>query len=287
MQRGCLPPENLRTLVWGGQIKHFSTEAFRALMDCLLGPENQATTEGVIELLRQRLDFYPEEADALEPLVWRALERRNVPLKDATIRYCWNELAHRYLPKDPVRIARIVLSFFATESWLLIRDNPIVQTLAEATRFAPDEVWSEVAAQLTADDRGSFRLNLCLRGWYALEVGEERLLAWAERNQPEGPRIVADLTPIGSVPLNSLARELLIRFGDDKVVASALYANFSRGSGTGPPSGRLQSRLDMARQWLKDPHPAVRKWAQREVESLEQQLAQAMLHEAEGVFRPT
>ncbi len=285
MQRNCLPPEKLRTLVWGGQTKHFSTEAFRVLIDCLLcSSAEEAATAGAIELLEQRFDFYPGEIDSLEPLAWRVLERRNIPLQDSMVKYHWNELVCLYLPKDPARIGHIILSFFQREESSFIKSDPVVQTLAEATRLAPDKVWPEVASKLLANDMASFRLNLSLRGWYAREVGEERLLNWAEQNQPEGPRIAAELTPIGEVPLNSLARELLIRFGHDEDVASALYANFGTGSWSGPPSGWIRSRLDTARQWLKDPHPAVRDWARREAESLEQQLAQVALREAEGIL---
>jgi hypothetical protein len=253
-------------------------------MECLLGAASEATTAGAIELLEQRLNFHPNEEEPLEPLVWRALERNSVPLKDSTVKYRWNKLARRYLPKDPVRMARIVLAFFARESSFLLEEDPIVQTLAEATRLAPEAVWAEVAARLKDNDRSSWQLHFCLQGWYAQVVGEEPLLAWAEQNQPEGPRIVAELTPVDGASFNSLARNLLIRFGDDRAVASALRETFGTGTFGGSESDWLQAHLDTARQWLKDPHPAVREWAKQEVESLEKQLDHARLYEAEEVF---
>jgi hypothetical protein len=250
----------------------------------MLDSESEAANAGALELIEQRLGFYPNEADSLESFAWRALERNNIPSKrdDVMMEYRWNELARRYLPKNPIRVARIVLSLLESDSAPLLRENRTVQTLVEATHLAPSAVWSEVASQLRSKGRGGTRLHVCLKGWYAQEVGEEVLLTWAEQHQPEGPRLVAALTPVGSAPLNPLARKLLIHFGSDKYVASALHANFGTGYVfTGSLSGHLESLLDTARKWLNDPHPAIRKWAQYEIESLEQQLAHAKQFEEE------
>lgn len=136
MQRHDLPPENLRVPIWGGQIKHFSTEAFRALMECVLASESDAASAGAIELLDRRLRSFPDEADSLESLAWRALERGKIPLKDSDLMmaYRWNELAHRSLHKDPVRIARAA-------------------------------VWAEVASRLMSRGRGNMRLHPAIREW--------------------------------------------------------------------------------------------------------------------------
>ena len=81
--------------------------------------------------------------------------------------------------------------------------------------------------------------------------------------------------------LHPLARELLIRYSQDRGVASALSGNFVTGIWWGSFANWLESHLKLAREWAKDPHPAIRAWAQREVESLERQIQEARREEEE------
>ena len=253
-------------------------------MNCFLERLNAATAITIVDLLQQRLKFYPEEAASLEDVAWTALEQCRFPFDELMAEYDWDELAKQYVASDPVRIVQLLLAQFQIEAQNnYIRTSRRMSTFTEATRLAPEEVWAEVAPHLLQKDRFGFALRLSLRGWYADIVGTNILLNWAKLHLPYGPRIIAALASVGSVPLGALARELLILFGNDEAVAAALYATFGTDSWIGPDSDYYQSRLDIAREWLKNPHPAVRKWAQIEVNSLERQLAQAKLQEIEAV----
>ena len=283
VQRGSLSSEKLRILVWGGQTKLFSANAFRLLMDCILKDPTTAAAITAVDLLEQRLDFYPDETKTFEDFAWNALERSSLLLDDTMAEHDWNELAERYVVINPVRMARLLLVQFEAEAQVsYIRPNERMHTLTKATRNAPSEVWAEVAPHLLKQNRFSVLLRQSLRGWYADLIEAEILLSWATQHLPEGPQIVAALACVKNAPLGTLARQLLIQFGDDENVANALYATFGTGSWSGSASEYYQSRLDVAREWLNDLHPAVRKWAKVEVEALEKQVAHAKLEEAEA-----
>lgn len=123
-----------------------------------------------------------------------------------------------------------------------------------------------------------------LRGWYAELFDPELLLTWAADNMPRGPRIIAELTPVENGPLLSLARELLIRFGEDKEIGSALYGNFVSGSFWGQESNWLEEKRQVANQWTQDTDEAVRLWAQQVVDSLAARITQARIEEEEREF---
>jgi hypothetical protein len=279
-----LLPENLGIFLWGGQTKHFSKEVFYELIELILKSDGDNATASAIQLLDQRLDFHPNDKDYLEPLAWQAIKKYKPISRDTMVEHHWECLVRKYLKKDPKKMAEIILSIFHLIDNPLLSNDPLMKILSEVTRLSQREVWAVVSAQLKKKDRTGFRLLISLKGWYALAVGDKILLEWAEKNQPDGPYIVATITSVHGVPLNPLARELLIRYGKSKDVRSALYANFDTGIIAGSMVNWLKSQLEKAREWLKDSHPAVREWAKIEVQSLEKEIAREKQREEEGYF---
>ncbi len=156
--------------------------------------------------------------------------------------------------------------------------------MEQATLLKPKEVWEEVSAWLLSQRPHRLDLYLALQGWYAQIVGADVALAWAEEYPAEGPRLVAAFTQVFGDPMDRLPRELLIRYGRDEKVTSALYANFGSGSYWGNTSNWLEGQKKAALAWIYDPHPAVRAWAQRLIESLDKQIQEWRQVEEESRF---
>lgn len=287
IQNGSLDPAALSTLVYGGQTKHFSSEAFRNLIDTAVSKESPEAMRAVLSLLSQRLRFRPDDSEMLEPVAWKVLEAGIPPRSDTMGEYDWILIAKWYLPRDPIRVVVILLAQFETDNAPLIKDDQLTEVLVEAGKLLPEAVWNEVSGSLL--DGKNYRLYIYLRGWFAGLFPTEVLLSWVEEQVPERSRIVAVLTPVEQEPLSDLVRQLLIRYGDDDDVASSLYSNFQTGaSGVdmwwGDESAWLQPRLETARNWLNDPEQSVRRWANEVVQGLETRIRRAKRFEEEELF---
>ena len=279
MDRGWLSAAQVSILTWGGQASALGLEGFQKIVEGMLVDEGEQATDGALSLLFNRLALRPEDEDALEALAWRALERPRSLTQD---RFYGDELAKRYIPRDPLRVVRMVLKYVEDYGGPVMRDDDAAQLLEGATRLKPKEVWEAVASKLFPLCMETYHLYLCLKGWYGQVVGAEVLLAWAEQHPEDGTWQAASLVHVSGQPLDPLVREFLIRYKDDERVGDQLSAEFGSGSWVGPTSGWHRSRVEASREWMNDPHPAVRTWATREVKIHEQRLAEALLQEEEG-----
>lgn len=279
MDHGWLTASQVSVLSWGGQTSPFKIEGFVRIILGVLQEDREGTTASALGLLSSRLRLCPMDKDTLEPYVWQVLER---PDALEGRQYHASDLAQSYMERDPVRAARLVLRHIERGGGSLLRGNGTIRLLEQATRLRPKEVWLEVSRILWPLRQESYAFYLGLKGWYGQVVGAEVLLAWAEQHPEDGPWQAASLVHVSGQTLDPLAREFLIRYKDDERVGNALSAEFGSGSWTGPTSGWYRFHVDAARQWMNDPHPAVRMWAAREVEIYEKRLADALLQEEEG-----
>jgi hypothetical protein len=284
VDQGWLRGGQLGWLVWGAATRELSAEAFFELIQAILNEDSDGATASALDLLHQRIGSFEGEKDSLAALVWTVLERRGTGREGITALFHRSDLAGRYVSDAPVRVARAMLDLFKREGVHFSQEDSAIQVLAKATDLRPQEVWEEVAPRLLARENDSLSLYMCLRGWYGQRVGAKVLLPWAREHQPEGPSLVAALTPVDGEPLDELPRQLLIEFGKDKAVASALHTNLIAGTFTGPTSSWYGAKLETATKWLSDPHLAVRKWAAGVVNELESQLGNLTRMEAEARF---
>lgn len=278
MERGWLSAAQVSILTWGGQASALSLEGFQKIIDGILADESEQATDGASGLLFNRLALRPEDEDALEARTWRVLER---PRSLTQNRFYSDELAKRYMPRDPLRVTRLILKHVEENGGPIMRSDEAAQLLEAATRIKPSDVWEEVSSRLFPLCMEMYHLYLCLKGWYGQVVGSEVLLSWVEQHPDDGPWQAASLVHVGGQPLDPLARDFLMRYEKDERVENALSAEFGSGSWTGPTSGWYQTHIDAARQWMNDSHHAVRTWAAREVKIYEQRLAEALLQEEE------
>lgn len=282
IEKGWLNANEVSILTYGGRTESFSEPVFHKFLESLINDHHEHGAHGVLSLLHQRLRFYPGEITSLEDLAWQILETGVPPRSQTMGEFDWIQLARAYLSKDPIRILKIFLATFETDSSPIIKNDSLTPVLVEVTRIEPRGVWQEVSIVLLK--QSNYRLSLYLRGWYAELFDPELLLSWAIENLPLGPQIVAELTPVENKPLLPLARELLIRFSHDPDVSSTLYATLMTGTFMGPASNWLNEKLRAVKEWIHDPNENVRSWSQAVLESLEVRIRQASLEEEEFNF---
>lgn len=279
VEKGWLEPSRLGMLMWGDWVKNLPSESFCDILRLLMNDEGEKATESALAMLRQRLEAHPEEHEKLSTLAWKLIERPTAIKGHRMLSYHWHQVAKFYTPDKPVHIAKTILALY--ENGETLHTDAPLQVLKEATHVDFNGVWEEVAKLLLKGGRTSFQLIWRLKDWNVRSLDIDYLLEWAEQNKPDGPRILAALSPVEGVPLTRLPRELLVRYGDDEYISSRLYDNFVSGSFAGSMAKWHQTKLEIARKWLDDLHPNVRRWAQKVVERLENALVAIQRKEEE------
>jgi len=77
------------------------------------------------------------------------------------------------------------------------------------------------------------------------------------------------------------ARAVLTNFPDDERVESRIAGNLVSGFFHGNISDRIKGHLEIARKWAEDSHPRIRKFANRLITGLEEDLSRHLIYEQE------
>jgi hypothetical protein len=210
-----------------------------------------------------------ELTPSLREFTWLCLDttaRGETPLSDRS----WDFLAAKLGRQEPARLREVVwdaltspgaarrttlLQDRLSHSWRALRnaDRPgTVQMLLDlAVANGPSEVARDLQQVIDpAQDR-------------------DALLHWAQETGPPGVAVVADSLDPDRPGFWGLARELLIRWGDDPGVGERLLAHLHTGSWSGSAVPMIDDRLSGGRELVTDPDWRVAAWAQRAVNELE------------------
>lgn len=179
------------------------------------------------------------------------------------------------------RVVRIIVGFFATEHFVPIQSDEIMQVLRSATQKDPQAAWQIVGGAMLKDDDVTMRLVVSLTKWYGELIPTDTLIAWAKNNMPRGPWIVSRIIAVSQTPLPERARALLLNFPHDAQIKSQILANLQTGVSVGPLSNRVSGDLSIVNGWAKDPSPQIRSWAKRVATEIEARLRQQQRFEEE------
>lgn len=285
VDKGWLPAAQLGGLGWGGWAEGISADAVASVLQRLVQDESPVATEGGLLLLLRWLETHRDEADVVAEYALQLLERPSALRSEGMIAFYWQNVAECYVPNFSGRLAQAVLGLFEDPDYFAIQTDEQMQVLQAAIVRDPETVWPLIGAFLLRGDEASYRLRLSMRDWGLGGVSVPLLLGWADEHLPEGPRTLAGMAHVGSVPLNPLARELLIRYGEDESIGGMLAATFLSGTFWGSEAAWFRSKIEVARNWLDDDSKAVRGWARELVQSIEEDIKRAARSEEEEELR--
>jgi hypothetical protein len=278
---GKLPPGYLGRLVWGDWTKNLPAASLKDIIKRLMLDQGPGATEAALALIDRRMETRKEETQYLSEEAWELVARSCPLLKGPMIGFHWQRVAERILDQDAVGMAKLVIEFLKQTDEMFLKGDPPLAILKLATENSPNEVWDDVGKVLLEEGARAVRLRVMLERWYGECLDAEYLIGWAEKHRPRGPYIAALMASVGGVPLRPLARGLLTRFPGQDDVGNVLAGNYFSGSFSGSYSSWLEGKLTQAREWARDEHPAVRKWAAKLVGGLEKDIRAARLREEE------
>ena len=259
-------PEALRLFRYGALIRSLSIEDFSDWVDVLLEVDDLASVSAALDLLVMYGGYneYREPAERIvcNPAWFRPNTGSHHPSHDS---FWWAHVAKalcEHYPDVALEIAQLMLEHSGETGTIVgSLDEEIGQVLDAAVRQKPWELWQVASSMLGPPiDGRAYLIGQWLRGSETFGPGGSRILqeipqhmiwSWARESPESRPLRLAEFVPkVMSGPQDDpcLARELLLRYGHDPRVRSALRANFSTEGWTGYESQYLSDKLS----WLLD-----------------------------------
>jgi hypothetical protein len=210
--------------------------------------------------------------------------------------YNWAELAKRYIVAYPQYSQKIfesvLLKFSDSDVAIGFVYSESRQVLMALIRQDPRGTWNVVAQVLELPDA---KRKWEIAHWLGpgFIMGQDTtecplsifkaddVLAWVAADPKERASLIIRECP-KTFDMNSgaLTRQMLIRFGDQDAVRSALSANFGSGTYTGPSSEYCRKTREKMRKWLaSETEQPVINWLQNSIGSLDQQIKQEEIWE--------
>ena len=299
---GVTAPESLRIFVYGALVGSLTSEDFSEWIDVLLGYDDLRATSAALDLLVSYGGYnqskHPAFRIVCHPSWFRPAEGGHHPSHDA---FWWSHVAEalcKSFPNLAPEIARLMLEHAGRSGtiveWL---DDETRGVLDAAIQQRPWELWQMASSLLGPPiDARAFLIGQWLKGSEMFESGGSNILqqvphhliwAWVEECPETRVVRLAGFVPkvmCGPQDGPCLARELLLRFGQDPKVRSALRSSFSTEGWTGAESQHLANK----RSWLlslrvEETSATVLTWIDEYLEEIEQRRDYArQLEEREG-----
>ena len=303
IREGVATPESLRIFVYGATVRSLTPGDFSDWVDVLLEYDDLRATSTALDLLvayggyNQSKD--PARSIVCHPSWFRPAGGGHHPSHDA---FWWAHVAEalcKSFPEYAPAIAQLMLEHAGEEGtiveWL---DDETRRVLDAATQQRPWEVWQMASSMLGPPiDGRAFLIGRWLEGSEMFgsggshilqEVPQNLIWAWAEESLDSRVVRLAEFAPrvmCGPQDAPCLARELLLRYGHDSKVRSALRASFSTEGWTGSESRHLEAK----RSWLlglrdKETSANVLTWIDEYMAEIEERRAYArQVEEREGL----
>ena len=270
--RGIPRPELARQIAFGLAWDRLSAPDAEALIGSI-DDQTAETRSVLLHGIRLRLARGAELSAGLEDMGWSFLES-TLPADEGRARDAgWDGLAMKLGERDPKRL----LALFTR----LLRES----VSQGRRRFRPSNdvalTWKTLLRRERQGLLGvllEFSLGPDVPYWLDWALSKElrpdedmpTLLAFVERHGIEGARVVADAVDAERDGFWRLARQLLVRWGEDQRLGARLASRALSGSWSGSAVPLIVERLRLAQELASDPDPKVVRWAQTVLASLQE-----------------
>lgn len=279
----------------GGVVNKLSSETVTKWIEYMLDTNDQKVIFSAIALYDSF--FVHRKEKSLDPeLTMRLLtndaflgDKKTLPY-DTMVDYYWKEIGLRFIeqyPKRSLKLADKMLESMGNDSTIVSSHSQTLEVLDKISSDFPDETWELVTKyiDLPFDKRGFAIINWMRGGLFEkshsfLEhVDFTKIFDWIDHDPHKRAPYIAEHAKPELTP-TSLARELLVRYGDDESVQKSLAANFFTGGFSGPGSSYYQKRQDEILAYKKtEENENVKNWIDFYVKCLDEDIQRERLRE--------
>jgi hypothetical protein len=295
---------------YGLDIHDLSTDIFESWMSYLLARDEAVAANIAVNLFHT---YYVRQKDGpslpvtptLKVLMQPALFRPdNANQTDQMGDFYWANIANRFIkehPDESLPLASIMIENFGEEGTILGGfDSSSQRVLDQINKLYPEAVWELVKKHLGFPiDGRAFHITKWLRGG-SFAIGDplqegglgtipiNKVWEWIDEDVENRAWYLATFVPpllIAPEGHVSLARELLVRYGDRDDVRRNLQANFSTEGWMGNASDHYKTKKESLSEYReKEDDPNVRRWLDEYIADLERDIERFKIEEERGLF---
>lgn len=292
-ENGGIATERLKDWWFTDALKTISEPVFRKLIEMQLTKSTEAMWENSLQMCNQ---YYVEGMSLPESLIFQILcEQSAISSRIAnSAGYYWTELANRFIAAYPKRKWDVFKGVLLQERNMIRsiehhREGFMAQLVADDPRKA----WECIRVVLDENKDVEWAIAYWLSGEMTSEFGHlnagpiqyissAELFSWVELDRGARAYWLCQAIPqtLDRSPAGRLARDFLVKFGDDESTYRAFRTRFRSRSWSGKESENCRKLRDEARNWLKgETNRIVVAWIEEYIESLGLDVQRAEIEE--------
>lgn len=308
-EKGIIKAEHFGMFAYGGVVPHLAENIFTRWIEFLLESANPDAIYIALSLFDSYYIYQKPPRTLPEELTLRVLTHPLLFTPSDAVRrdrvmdaHHWSDIGKRFVEQHPDKslpIAAQILEHFGAEGTMASTlHSSAVVVLGEITRRFPEAIWNLVIQFLGPPiDLRAFELNHWLHGGDLFEQEAEGALSlipskviweWVDADVERRAWYVASFVPrllFHGENEVCLAREVLIRYGDQEDVRRNLMANFSTEGWTGYASAHYQAKKERLLKFREDEgNEKIRRWIDEYVVEIDKSIGREKLREEKGDF---
>ena len=311
-KRGIIGINHFSVFSSGRVIEHLSDEVFTQWIEFLLRDIDESTISMVLRLYHHYHILLKPEPTLSCDLAFRLLthpilfQEASSDVFYRVVDHNWTEIGKAFLnlyPEKSLALAELMLANFGKSGTIVEAHFQTRTVLTEITKRFPAEMWEHISEYL--ERRDDFLRTHYLERWLTGEntsdsastdtergtlplMPREKIWEWIDGNIEERAKYLASTFGPSTLSVDewqtSLARDLLVRYGDREVVRNHLRANYAIEVSWGPESLHLdrkkQELLRISEAEVNAENNAnVKQWVDRYVEELDADIEHAKIRE--------
>jgi hypothetical protein len=295
-----IPVSSLGIFTFGGVAKKISQSTFFEFVTFMMSQKEALGAIIALELVQFR--YHDSDAMLNKDLTLQLLLHSSFwtpgkeKLNDMAV-YGWRKIAALVIsqfPESEEPIANRIIDFFGEEGTVAGGFHSEVQDLlANVVKKNPDRYWNLLSKHLEGQvTLRAFRLSQWLRGEIGFSNVQQGIIEyfrpeiiwkWVDEDKEDRSVFLATFVPprfFLSSEKECLARELLVRYGENVDVRNNLIGNFYNDSWTGPSSAHYLGKKNQLLEYAKkESNPRVILWINEYVELLDTNIERAKASE--------
>ncbi len=281
-----LPVQSLQNFIVGVLLDRMSSAELSTILGLLVQAGDPQSLHIAIDFVGRSVQKGRISDTGERDAMWRALEA-SAPVEDRAD-YWWVRGVQTFASEAPERACRTAILALTGEDHEK-RDHAwsILSILAKTH---PDLVMESVGRVLLNPEQG-WHLRILRRSGLFQALPLESVQRWLARNGIEGARVIANhlqppfLDNEGKPEIHPLTEYVLANWGDDQMVFGRFAASTHHlQMYSGDIASTHRKEAERARPFLLHPISAVRRWAEHEVVSGEEQARQWAIRNEEQVL---
>jgi hypothetical protein len=264
---GKLPVQSLQNFIAGVLLDRMTSGDLSTVLDLLVQAGDARSLHIAVDFVGHSIQK-DRKSDATErEAMWRVLEA-SASVEDRAD-YWWARALENFAPGTPERACSVAIVGLTGNDYE--KRNAAWSILSSLAKMHPDLVMDGVGKILLDKERG-WRLRTDARSGLFQALPLESVQRWLSVSGIEGARVIANhlqppfLDDEGKPQVHPLTEYVLVNWGHDKEVFGRFVASTHHlQMYSGDIAATHRKEADQARLFLSHSIPAVRKWAEHEV----------------------